>query len=111
MIPTGNTPLFESIAAYFRKMIARGAFPQGAPLPSVREVAMTEKVNPNTVVRAYALLMEEGVIESIPKKGYFVVSGNAGRVELEQTLRTLLREGFSKEEIRRALDQMEGETA
>lgn len=109
MVLTGNAPIFESIAAYFRRMIHRGFYKPGDALPSVREVALSERINPNTVVRAYGLLVEEGLIVTIPKKGYFVAEDNdKERAEsLKETLHALLKEGYGKEEIISALQNME----
>ncbi len=100
---TGNLPIFEALAAHYRRLIQQGAFKEGDALPSVREVAMAERINPNTVVRAYALLVEEGYVVSIPKKGYFVHSETKERQSLVEALRSLLDEGYSSDDIASAL--------
>ncbi len=110
MILTSGKPIFEAVADYFRKMIAMGVLKEGDPLPSVREVALAERINPNTVVRAYALLMEEGIIDSIPKKGYFVAHTTPKKdLSLTKALRHLLDSGYTEEDIRHALDELKEE--
>jgi GntR family transcriptional regulator len=41
-------------------------------VPSVRELASSIEVNPNTVMRAYSYLQEKGVIENKRGIGFFV---------------------------------------
>lgn len=111
MIIQQNETIYEAVANYFRKMISLGVLKEGDALPSVREVAMAEKINPNTVVRAYGILLEEGLITSIPKKGYFVtgMTMKADVRPLRKALQELLSLGFSKKDIIAALEAMEGE--
>lgn len=45
-------------------------------LPSVNELAFDHNVSRDTVVRAYALLKENNIIESIPGKGYYMKSSS-----------------------------------
>jgi DNA-binding transcriptional regulator YhcF (GntR family) len=44
----------------------------GDKIPSVRELAVTVEVNPNTVLRAYGFLQEKGIIRIKRGIGYFV---------------------------------------
>ena len=105
---TSSKPIFETIADNYRKLIQKGVYVEGAMLPSVREVALSEGINPNTVVRAYGLLMDEGLIVSVPKKGYFVAKTGAKHNgnRLQALLSALLEEGYSIEEIQNALQQL-----
>lgn len=41
-------------------------------IPSVREMAVTIEVNPNTVMRTYSYLQEQGIIYNQRGIGYFV---------------------------------------
>ena len=52
--------------------IARGELRGAQALPSVRAFALTLRVNPNTVQRAYRELEAMGVVESHPGQGTFV---------------------------------------
>ena len=42
----------------------------GRPLPSIRPLAVELRVNRNTIAKAYAELEAQGVIETIPGKGW-----------------------------------------
>lgn len=44
----------------------------GERVPSVREMAVSIEVNPNTVQRSYSYLQEKGVIQNKRGIGYFV---------------------------------------
>lgn len=105
-----NQHIFESIASYFRRLISINVFKAGDALPSVREVAVSEKVNPNTVLRAYGVLQDEGLIVSIPKKGYFVAEHEEihDTRPLEKALKDLLELGYTVEEIRETLKVIGG---
>ena len=101
-------PIFEALADYYRSLIRRGAFAPGDALPSVREVAMAERINPNTVARAFSLLCEEGTVVSVPKKGYFVAEKERESNPLHDALSHLLESGYSKEDIIQELQQLKG---
>lgn len=76
-------------------------------MPSVREVAIANGVNPNTVQRAFSLLVEEGYLISVQKKGFFVSKANNDRKNvLVDSLEKLIKEGYSKDEIVNALNEM-----
>src|SRR5689334_10930843 len=72
-VQTGSvTPIFRQIVDQISVAVARGALTCGDPLPSVRGLAERLVVNPNTVAKAYAELLRDGVIESHQGKGVFV---------------------------------------
>ena len=60
--------LYESIT----KLINNGQLAPKEKLPSKRDLAISLNVSLNTVINAYDLLIDEGYIYSIEKKGYFV---------------------------------------
>ncbi|NLU81300.1 GntR family transcriptional regulator [Rhodococcus sp. HNM0569] len=61
--PGSATPLAAQIAASIRGDLARGALAPGDRLPSARALADSIDVNLHTVLRAYAALRDEGVID------------------------------------------------
>ncbi|MBR2522146.1 MAG: GntR family transcriptional regulator, partial [Coriobacteriales bacterium] len=67
-------PLYEQIQDKFRKMIISGALSPDTKLPSVRELASSLAINPNTIQRAYKELESQGFIYSMAGKGNFVAS-------------------------------------
>lgn len=67
-------PIYTQIADNFRNQIRAGVLAEGDKLPSVRELASTLAINPNTIQRAYRELEAEGWIASVSGKGSFVCS-------------------------------------
>lgn len=105
----GTDPIFIQIADYYERLIRLGALKEGEALPSVREVASYEGINPNTVARAFQLLVERGLVSSIEKKGYFVKKKDEKKSDdfLTKSLSCLLSDGYSIEEIKQALSNLE----
>lgn len=111
----GPVPIYQQIADGIRELIARGAFADGAELPSVRHLGAQVGVNLNTVARAYRILAEEGLVEL--RRGtaarVLTTSRNAspGAPLLDDEARRRLSDLFSRwvlrgathSEIRRAL--------
>lgn len=95
------TNLYEQIYSFYKNLIYRGVIRKDEYLPSVREVALARKINPNTVVKAYSLLINDGLITSINKKGYLVVYSNEDKKQqyLNQTINKLKLEGYTKQEL------------
>jgi GntR family transcriptional regulator len=72
-ITTGSrTPIYRQIIEQVSLGVATGALAPGDPLPSVRGLAEQHVVNPNTVAKAYAEMVRDGVLESHHGKGFFV---------------------------------------
>ena len=65
-------PIYCQIVDGFRQQITAGILPEGEKLPSVRELAGTLTINPNTIQRAYRELEAGGWIATVPGKGCFV---------------------------------------
>ena len=101
-------PIFIQIKNYYKRLINLGIFNDGEEMPSVREVAISNRVNPNTVQRAFSLLVEEGYLNAIPKKGYFVIyKGQKRKVkQLEITIKKLYLDGYTKEELLAVIKEM-----
>lgn len=64
-------PLYEQIKDSLRKLLVTGAIAPSEKLPSVRELATTLAMNPNTIQRAYRELESEGYIYTVSGKGSF----------------------------------------
>lgn len=66
-------PVYEQVSDGFKKLIVAGVIKKDEKMPSVRELATTYAINPNTIQRAYRDLENEGYIYSVPGKGSFAV--------------------------------------
>ncbi len=77
--PKAPTPPSEQIADQVRFAVAAGRLGPGDRLPSVRGLAATALVNPNTVARAYRELEREGTVETRPGAGVFVARAARSR--------------------------------
>jgi len=63
---------YESLATNLQQAIAKGVFPVGSKLPSIRKMGENQGLSIATVMQAYARLEEQGLIDARPKSGYFV---------------------------------------
>ncbi|MCK5736695.1 MAG: GntR family transcriptional regulator [Spirochaetaceae bacterium] len=72
--------IYQQIAEQVRERIAGGEWNTGDRIPSVREMAVTLGVNPNTVTRSYQSLLENTIIENRRGIGYFVAETARERV-------------------------------
>ena len=70
--PGRSEPIYLQIEERVRVGIAQGLLNTGDRLPSVRELATSVLVNPNTVAKAYSNLQQAGLVESQRGKGLFV---------------------------------------
>lgn len=74
-------PLAERIAADIKRQIALGQLSPGSSLASLRDQAQASGAAKNTVVKAYELLVAEGLIE--PRRGAgFYVAGSAPHLRI-----------------------------
>lgn len=67
-----NEPIYLQIAAHVGDQILLGKWPPEDKIPSVRELAVTFQVNPNTVMRTYEQLQGQEVIFNKRGIGFFV---------------------------------------
>ncbi len=69
---TSPQAIYLQIVEQVRLQVARGELEAGCKLPSVREMALTLRINPNTVARAYRELEHDGVVVKQQGRGVFV---------------------------------------
>lgn len=108
-----SRPIYVQIMDALRQQIASGVLRQEEKLPSVRELAASLSINPNTIQRAYRQLEMEGWIATVPCKGCFVCGIPEGNPQEELRLlrqfddaaRNLLRRGYTRQELTRRLEQ------
>lgn len=70
--PSSTTPIYLQIVRQVQFAFASGALRPDEQLPSVRDLALTLRVNPNTVAKAYGELEHSGLIETRRGMGTFV---------------------------------------
>ena|ERR1700677_2022172 len=113
--PHGPVPIYEQIVAQVIYGVAAEALPAGSMIPSVRELAETLLVHPNTVARAFQDLERAGIVTARRGVGMEVTSGapaacRAKRRELvREHIRTALLEAvgsaLSSEEIQKLIEE------
>ncbi len=117
-------PIYEQLREQLRKMLISGAIAENERLPSVRELAQSLAINPNTIQRAYRELEAEGYLYSIPGKGSFAGKRNSVNTkrrddllaEFESVAAELLFLGLESDELAKRLrtiankDKGEGNT-
>jgi DNA-binding transcriptional MocR family regulator len=69
---TKKTPLYERFAQDLEDQIRSGTFPVNSRIPSIRESSLKQGISFSTVLQAYQLLENRGVIEARPQSGYYV---------------------------------------
>ncbi|WP_424406173.1 PLP-dependent aminotransferase family protein [Pasteurella sp. PK-2025] len=67
-----KTPLYLQLYQQIRSLIDAQALRLGDKLPSKRSLCDYLQISQNTVEAAYAQLLAEGYIESLPRRGFFV---------------------------------------
>lgn len=79
-----NMPIYIQIMQKVRDAIASGEWVPGQKIPSVRELAASFEVNPNTMQRAMLELEREGLLVSERTAGRFVTEDKALIKELKK---------------------------
>ena len=100
-------PIYTQIIDGFREQIAAGILQPGEKLPSVRELAATLAINPNTNQRSYRQLEADGWIAPVPGKGCFVCAAEDPQQQekfrllhqLDETVTGLTALGMTAEQI------------
>lgn len=108
-------PIYVQIMDGLRQQITSGVLRQGDKLPSVRELAGSLSINPNTIQRSYRQLEMEGWIATVPGKGCFVcaVPTTDPKQELrllrqfDEAVKKLLALGYTQQELQNRLEQEE----
>lgn len=67
-----NIPKYQQLINSINHAIANKVLLKGNMLPSVNSICKENKLSRDTVFKAYSILKDQRVIESVPNKGYFV---------------------------------------
>lgn len=105
---TSNRPIYQQIMDEIELRILNGTYEKGMRLPSVRDLAMTAAVNPNTMQRALSELESQGLVATQRNAGRTVTTDedaikHARQVKafsLAETFRAQMKAlGVTKQEI------------
>lgn len=94
--PTDGRPLYRQIAAAVRRAIREEQIGPGDRLPAARDLAASLGVNMHTVVKAFGLLREEGLLEVRRGRGAIVTAGSSEAAGMSHLAKELVREARSQ---------------
>jgi GntR family transcriptional regulator len=85
-------PIYRQLRDLVMQRVLDGSFPEGEPVPSVRQVAADYQINHITVSKAYQELVDMGLLEKRRGLGMFVTAGARNSLASEQKSRFLHEE-------------------
>ena len=113
--PESGVPIYRQLVRQIQHAVASGILKPGDRLPTVRRLAASMVINPNTVARAYRELERLGILKSAPGRGTYVAVSRStlSRKERLERLRPILHElvteaftlGFRRQELPRILEE------
>jgi DNA-binding transcriptional regulator YhcF (GntR family) len=95
----GRDPIYLQIADQVRRDVLSGAIREGEQVMSTTQYATTYRINPATAAKAFAILVDEGVLYKQRGVGMFVAAGAAEQLRREH------RADYFKAVLQPALDQ------
>jgi GntR family transcriptional regulator len=93
-------PIYRQLHDKMVSLILQGVYPEGSPLPSVRQVSADFQINHLTVAKAYQELVDLGVVEAKRGMGMYVLPG------AQEKLHTLEKEKFLQQELPNVITRM-----
>ncbi len=109
-----GVPIYSQIGQQLKEEIIAGRLEPGEPLPSIRGLAADLKISVITTKRAYEELEREGMVYSVPGKGFYVDNPDLQYLEekkvqsvereLSQVLEKCRASGLSKEDVKEMVD-------
>lgn len=94
-------PIWRQIYELIAMRVLSGEWAEGERVVSVRELAATVGVNPNTVMRSYERLEADGIIFNRRGIGFFVSEG------AKEHIRQLERQKFMDEELPKLRERLQ----
>ena len=101
-------PIYEQIVSEVEKLIALGILKSDEQIPSIRDLAYSLGINPNTVKKAYDILENKKIIITKSTKGTFIAKDSSKAKEMkineliekiEISIKELENYGLTKKEI------------
>ncbi len=87
--PAASAPLYDQIADSIRHDAAEGTLRAGDRLPAARDVAEALDVNLHTVLKAYQLLRDEGLVDMRRGRGASIAASAGALADLREDARAL----------------------
>lgn len=109
-----RVPIYDQITAGIIRLKSVGVLSGGDKLPSVRSMAMSLGINPNTVQKAYSTLEAQGVIYSVSGKGSFISEDMAAtnailasaKADFKLAVEAAKRMGLDKTELEKIIKEI-----
>ncbi len=106
-----GVPIYAQITEQIKHLVATGVLKPGDQLPTIRQLAVDLRIDPNTVVHAYRELDYEGIISTQQGRGTFISEHPDGEqlsqlrrerlnVIIGDALLEALSLGYSEEDIK-----------
>ena len=113
-----NTPIYTQLTNHIKELIVSKTLKPNEKLPSVRELAMQLKINPNTVQKSLEKLEEQKLIYTERTNGKYVTNDKnlieTTKQELAKNITNtyidnMKKLGFTKQELIKYLQNTKGE--
>ncbi|MBQ4286128.1 MAG: GntR family transcriptional regulator [Bacteroidales bacterium] len=72
VVPSGRKPIYKQLTEHFQKDIHMGILSPGDMLPSMNDLSRATGISKETVKKAYAILVDRGLVVPKQGKGFFV---------------------------------------
>ena len=89
-LPRARVPKYSLLADDIAEQVAQGVLRPGDRIPSVRQMSRERGISVTTVLEAYRLLEDRGIIRAQPQSGHFVGWKPAGSARPQPTMSSAL---------------------
>ena len=79
---SSQIPVYKQLIKSVQDLINTGGYGEGAFLPSMNELSNELEISKETVKKAYSILRENGVIESVQGKGFYVSNKRNNKIKI-----------------------------
>ena len=103
-----RTPIYEQIVLEIERYVVLGVYKPKQQIESIRELATSLGINPNTVKKAYDELERRGTIITISTKGTFISENTQSLLKnkieekiknIQEEIKELEKLGIPKDEV------------
>lgn len=110
-------PIYAQLEKQIIKLINLGIYEKDSALPSVRQMAVDLRINPNTVAKAYKNLEAKDILYTVAGKGVFVSDSDTKSIRplavenAKKVLTDAKNAGLEREEIEKIIKDIWREKA